>query len=188
MAFTVRDGSLAITHFLLNTTADGSSPTTQRLIDIGDALQVDSVVALSGGQKQVVLRVGGLQQLTHYAFQVAALSPVGQGEFSEHSNLTALGKPQSDHVNIVNSFHTFLSSHELTEDGKPTVILSFVDLRYLFSAGRILYYIIFSVVGGAIVILLVTIAIAVVMLHTSRRIQRTKRTICKYLHVSICQK
>lgn len=95
MTFTVQDGSQPISHFLLNITqmlGSGGVSTIQTLIAINDALYVNSVEALSEGEKQVVLVVGGLNQLTHYTFQVAAVSEVGEGEFSEPSKPSALGK------------------------------------------------------------------------------------------------
>ena len=91
MTFTVEEGSSPITDFLLNTTqflSSGNS-TTQEVIGINDAA---SVVGLSGGEKKVVLVVGGLHQLNYYAFQVAAVSVAGMGVFSGSSIPTTLGK------------------------------------------------------------------------------------------------
>ena len=59
------------------------------MIGINDAA---SVVGLSGGEKKVVLVVGGLHQLNYYAFQVAAVSVAGMGVFSDSSIPTTLGK------------------------------------------------------------------------------------------------
>lgn len=94
MAFTAEDGSRPITSFLLNTTriSAGGPATTQNLVAIDNALYVESVVALQEGGKRVVLVVGGLQQLTYYTFQVAAISSAGEGEFSEPSEPSTLGK------------------------------------------------------------------------------------------------
>lgn len=66
--------------------------TTQNEIAIDDPLYVESVVVLSEGEKQVVLVVRGLQQLTYYTFQVAAISSAGEGEFSDPSQPSTLGK------------------------------------------------------------------------------------------------
>lgn len=74
------------------------------MIAADDALYVDSVLALSEGEEQVVLVVGGLQQLTYYSFQVAAISAVGEGEYSDSSKPSALGKSliSSESVAAVN--------------------------------------------------------------------------------------
>lgn len=95
MTFTIQDGSHPITHLLLNITklSNGGSSTTQEVIAIDNPLYVDSVVELPDfGRKQVVLVVGGLLQLTYYSFQVAAISPVGEGEYSDPSKPSMLGK------------------------------------------------------------------------------------------------
>ena len=95
ITFTVQDGSSPITSFLLNITelvARGGSATFQQLIDIDDVSRVESVLVSSDGDKEVVLVVGGLQQLTHYTFQVSAVSAAGEGEFSDPSSPMALGK------------------------------------------------------------------------------------------------
>lgn len=96
MTFTVRIGSRPVTHFLLNTTqllGNGGSSKIQQEIAVDDSLYVDSVLALEEeGEWQVVLVVGGLQQLTYYSFQVAAVSAVGEGEYSAPSKPSALGK------------------------------------------------------------------------------------------------
>ena len=47
------------------------------------------------------------------------------------------------------------------------------------AAGRVLYYIVFGVIGGAIVVIVVIVMVSVVMLRTTRQIQRTKRTLCE---------
>lgn len=94
MTFTVQEGSRPITGFLLNTTkldGGGRDSTTQMLIDVDD---VDSLVELIGGEKEVLLVIGGLEQYRYFTFQVAAISIVGEGEFSEPSSPTALGQLQ----------------------------------------------------------------------------------------------
>ena len=96
MTFTIQDGSHPITHLLLNTTklrSNGGSSTTQEVIAIDDPLYVDSLVELAEpGGKRVVLVVGGLRQLTYYSFQVAAISAVGEGQYSDPSKPSVLGK------------------------------------------------------------------------------------------------
>lgn len=92
MTFTVKEGSSQITDLLLNTTrflSSGDNFTTQEVIGIHNA---DTVVDLSGGEKKVVLVVGGLHQLNYYTFQVAAVSVAGNGVFSDSSIPTTLGK------------------------------------------------------------------------------------------------
>ena len=64
---------------------------------------------------------------------------------------------------------------------QPVHILCQAFHRCLIISGRILYYIVFGVMGGAIIIFIITIAVAVVMFRTTRQIQRTKRTLCKHM-------
>ena len=95
MKFTVEQGSYPITDFLLNTTrllSDGGSSTSQTLVAVDNSLYVEAVVELGGGQWEVVMVLVQLQQLQLYTFQVAAISDVGPGEFSEPSKPTTLGK------------------------------------------------------------------------------------------------
>ena len=70
----------------------GENTIEQVLIDINDSLYVDALVDLPDGEKEVVLVIGGQQQLQQYAFQVAAITAIGQGEFSEPSAPQTLGK------------------------------------------------------------------------------------------------
>lgn len=91
----MESGSHPITSFLLNTTrisSSGGPVTTQNLVAVEDPLYVESVVALTEGGERVVMTIGGLQQLTYYTFQVAAISSAGEGEFSEPSKPSTLGK------------------------------------------------------------------------------------------------
>ena len=93
--FTVEEGSYPMTSLLLNTTqllSNGGSSTTQEQIEISNVLYVDSVEALTRKQYKIVLTVRGLEQLTFYTFKVAAISAAGEGEFSEPSTPTTLGK------------------------------------------------------------------------------------------------
>ena len=60
----------------------GENTIEQVLIDINDSLYVDALVDLPDGEKEVVLVIGGQQQLQQYAFQVAAITAIGQGAVS----------------------------------------------------------------------------------------------------------
>ncbi len=98
MKFMVEQGSYPITDFLLNTTrvlSDGESSTSQTLVAVDDPLYVEAVVEVGEGEWEVVMVLAELQQLQLYTFQVAAVSAVGPGEFSESSIPTALGKANS---------------------------------------------------------------------------------------------
>jgi hypothetical protein len=62
------------------------------VIAVDDTLYVDSIEQLEEGGKEVVLVIGGLQQLTYYSFQVAVISAVGEGDYSDPSEPSVLGK------------------------------------------------------------------------------------------------
>lgn len=47
---------------------------------------------MSDGRKEVVLVISGLEQLQQYTFEVAAISAVGWGDFSQPSSPDSLGQ------------------------------------------------------------------------------------------------
>ena len=97
LSFSVLEGSYPITHFLLNTTSltasNISSLPSQKMIAIDDQLYVESLHREDGMEKKlrVQLVILDLRSSTSYSFQVAAISAVGVGEFSEATEPTQLG-------------------------------------------------------------------------------------------------
>lgn len=94
LTFSVVEGSQPITHFLLNTTSSSSnSLPSQKMIATDDQLYVESLEREDGaeGKVTVELVVIDLEPFTSYSFQVAAVSGVGVGEFSEATKPTQLG-------------------------------------------------------------------------------------------------
>lgn len=91
ISFSVEEGSLPITHFLINTSSVGSSePPTQTVVAITDnrfIFSLDEVVDSESGRSvyRVVLVLSRLENQRDYLFQVAAESSLGRGEFSEQA-------------------------------------------------------------------------------------------------------
>ena len=111
MKFRVEQGSYPITEFLLNTTkllSDGESSTSQTPVAMDNPLYIDAVVEVGEGEWEVVMVLTELQQLQLYTFQVAAVSVVGPGNFSEPSNPAALGEL---HVLMLRLMHSYCFLH-----------------------------------------------------------------------------
>ena len=88
LTFSLRQGSLPITHFLVNYTLTNSpEPPSQFAMAIDDPTQVISVEEtgsrVTDREYLVELRVSGLRESGEYEFRVAGGSVLGDGEFSD---------------------------------------------------------------------------------------------------------
>lgn len=90
ISFSVEEGSQFITHFLINITETGNSdPPTQITVALGNSTSVSSREEIIDSERglligyAVVLTVTGLEMTREYMFQVAAVSGLGVGEFSD---------------------------------------------------------------------------------------------------------
>ena len=93
LSFTVKEGTKSIIHFLLNTTSEGDGEPVETVITRGNQELVE-VKELDQGWLAVKLMVSELHSFTRYTFQVAAVSEIGQGEFSSISSPTQLSELQ----------------------------------------------------------------------------------------------
>ena len=89
----VHEGTKSIIHFLLNTTSEGDGETVETVITRGNQELVE-VKELDQVRLAVKLMVSELHPFTRYMFQVAAVSEIGQGEFSSISSPTQLSELQ----------------------------------------------------------------------------------------------
>ena len=95
LTFLVVRGSRPITHFILNITevvSIGNGPQNQVVISVDDPRYVESIEEVGDEELKVVLVVRRLKMLQQYTFQVAAVSSVGVGEFSDNTDPMSLSE------------------------------------------------------------------------------------------------
>jgi len=93
LSFVVLEGSESVTHFLLNTTTNRDRDPYQKVIARGNLKLLD-VTKLDHEKLVVKLMVSELHPFIRYTFQVAAVSEVGEGEFSSVSSPAHLSESQ----------------------------------------------------------------------------------------------
>ena len=96
LTFSLRQGSLPITHFLVNYTLTNSpEPPSQLTVAIDDPTQVSSIEEtdsrVTDREYLVELRVSGLGDSGEYEFRVAGRSELGDGEFSDWASFENKG-------------------------------------------------------------------------------------------------